>query len=111
MVDIDAYFQRIGYRGTAEPTVETLRALHHLHPLAIPFENLSPVLGWPVPLDLPSVERKLIREGRGGYCYEQNTLFAAVLRQLGLHVRGSRRAFCGIRPRTQLPPAPTCCLR
>ncbi len=88
MIDIDAYFQRIGYRGTAEPTVETLRALHDLHPLAIPFENLSPVLGWPVPLDLPSLERKLIREGRGGYCYEQNTLFAGVLRQLGFQVRG-----------------------
>ena len=88
MVDIDAYFQRIGYRGTAAPTVETLRALHHLHPLAIPFENLSPVLGWPVPLDLPSLERKLIRERRGGYCYEQNTLFAAVLCQLGFQVRG-----------------------
>ena len=88
MVDLDAYFQRIGYQGTAASTVETLRRLHHLHPQAIPFENLSPALGLPVPLDLPSVERKFIREGRGGYCYEQNALFAAVLCQLGFQVRG-----------------------
>ena len=59
VIDVDAYFRRIGYEGTRAPTLETLRALHRLHPQAIPFENLDPLLGRPVRLDPASLERKL----------------------------------------------------
>ena len=51
MLDIDAYFRRIGYSGSREPTLETLRALHAHHPLAIPFENLDSLRRRPVHLD------------------------------------------------------------
>ncbi|MGH7057165.1 MAG: arylamine N-acetyltransferase, partial [Acetobacteraceae bacterium] len=81
--DLAAYFARIGYDGAREPTFATLAALHALHPAAIPFENLDSLLGRPVPLDLASLQAKLVGERRGGYCFEQNTLLAAVLGALG----------------------------
>lgn len=87
-VDEDAYFRRIGYAGSREPTLETLRAVHARHPQAIAFENLDPFLRRSVKLDLASLERKLVHEGRGGWCFEQNLLFAAVLRSLGFSVSG-----------------------
>jgi N-hydroxyarylamine O-acetyltransferase len=87
-IDVDAYFRRVGYEGGRAPTLETLRALHRLHPQAIPFENLDPLLGRPVKLDPTSLERKLVREGRGGYCYEQNLLYREVLQALGFAVTG-----------------------
>lgn len=83
MLDVDSYFKRIGYAGPRRPTLDTLRALHALHPLAIPFENLDPLSGRPVRLDLESLERKLVRSRRGGYCFEQNLLFKHVLGALG----------------------------
>jgi N-hydroxyarylamine O-acetyltransferase len=85
---MDAYFARIGFDGPRTPTPDTLRAVHLAHAQAIAFENLSPLMGRPVPLDLPSLEDKLVRAGRGGYCFEQNALFAAALRELGFTVTG-----------------------
>lgn len=76
MIDLDAYCRRIGYDGPRDATLETLRELHRLQPQAIAFENLDPA----------SVEQKLVRGGRGGYCYEQNLLLAHVLRQFGFRV-------------------------
>jgi N-hydroxyarylamine O-acetyltransferase len=86
MLDLDAYFRRIGYGGSRAPTLATLRELQSRHPLAIPFENLDSVAGRAVRLDLPSLERKLVTGGRGGYCFEQNLLFSHVLRALGFDV-------------------------
>lgn len=86
--DLDAYFARIGYVGPREPTLAVLRELHVLHPLAIAFENLDSFLGRPVRLDLPSLEQKLVHARRGGYCFEQNTLFWRVLTALGFEVSG-----------------------
>ncbi|KVE28438.1 N-hydroxyarylamine O-acetyltransferase [Burkholderia singularis] len=85
-VDLSRYFTRIGYRGPAEPTLDVLRQLQLHHPLAIPFENLNPYAGLRVALDLDSVCGKLIERRRGGYCFEQNKLFHAVLTQLGFRV-------------------------
>jgi N-hydroxyarylamine O-acetyltransferase len=85
-VDLDAYFARIGFRERPAADLATLRRLHALHPAAIPFENLEPLLGRPVAIDLPTLEARLIRGGRGGYCYQQNTLFLSVLRQIGFAV-------------------------
>ena len=87
MIDLDAYFKRIGYSGPRAPTLDTLRALHNLHPQAIPFENLDPLLKRPVKLDPASLQAKMVDGGRGGYCFEHNTLFANVLRQLGFNVQ------------------------
>ena len=87
MLDLPAYFHRIDYSGAREPTLETLRALHLRHPIAIPFETLDPLCGRPVSLDLRALQRKLVTERRGGYCFEQNLLFGEVLRALGFQVR------------------------
>lgn len=86
--DLDAYFGRIGYRGPREATLAVLRDLHALHPRAIAFENLDSFLGRPVRLDLASLEDKLVHARRGGYCFEQNTLFWKVLSALGFEVSG-----------------------
>ena len=85
-MDLDAYFARVGFKGARVPTLETLRELHLAHAQTIAFENLNPLLGWRVALDLPSVEEKLVRSGRGGYCFEQNALLATALRELGFNV-------------------------
>jgi N-hydroxyarylamine O-acetyltransferase len=87
-IDLDAYFQRIGYTGERTPTLEALRALHAHHAMAIPYENLNPLLGLPVQLDLASLQQKLISERRGGFCFEQNLLFSHVLKALGFSVTG-----------------------
>ncbi|MBO0515482.1 arylamine N-acetyltransferase family protein [Streptomyces beijiangensis] len=91
-VDLEAYFARIGHQGETAATVATLRALHRAHVASIPFENLDVALGREVPLDLKSLQDKLVRQRRGGYCYEQNSLLAAVLERLGFAVaaRGAR---------------------
>lgn len=88
-IDLDAYFERIGFGGRSrpEPTLDTLRALHLLHPQAIPFENLDVLLGRPILLDPASIQRKLVVARRGGYCYEHNLLFRSVLQTLGFRVR------------------------
>ena len=85
-IDLAAYLRRIGHQGSTEPTVETLRALHLAHVTTFPFENLSSWSGHPVSLSLADLETKFVRRKRGGYCFEGNTLFAAVLRQLGFKV-------------------------
>jgi N-hydroxyarylamine O-acetyltransferase len=84
--DLSAYLARIGYDGPRTPTLETLRAIQFLHPQAIPFENLNPLLGMPVRLDIESLQEKLVRSRRGGYCFEHNTLLSHALRALGFRL-------------------------
>ena len=85
-IDLDAYFARIGYSGPRAPTLDTLKALHFAHATAIPFENLDVLAKRPILLDPPVLQKKLVAQKRGGYCFEVNGLFAAVLRQLGFNV-------------------------
>jgi N-hydroxyarylamine O-acetyltransferase len=85
-MDITAYLRRINYHGPLDPTAETLRALHTAHLLAVPFENLSIHLGEPIVLDEDALFDKIVRRRRGGFCYELNGLFAALLRDLGFDV-------------------------
>jgi N-hydroxyarylamine O-acetyltransferase len=105
-LDRDAYLARIGYDGRLDPTLEALRALHFAHTSAIPFENLDIVLGQTISLDLPHLEAKLVTARRGGYCFEQNALFAAVLESVGFDVvRLAARVRLGateIRPRLHM---------
>lgn len=85
-VDLQGYLQRVGYRGDIAPTRAVLDALHLAHATHILFENLDILLGRPVSLDLKDIQAKLVHGGRGGYCFEHNTLFAAVLREVGFDV-------------------------
>lgn len=85
--DLDAYLHRIGYPGAREPTAAALRDVHLAHASAVPFENLDIQMGrLPIRLDLDSLQAKLVGDRRGGYCFEQNTLFAAALEALGFRV-------------------------
>lgn len=103
-VDLAAYFNRIGYTGPSVPTLETLRAIHAAHAQTIPFENLNPLAGWPVLLDACALEQKLLREGRGGYCFEQNLLFSGVLEAIGFQVtRLAARVLWNVPPDTTMP--------
>jgi N-hydroxyarylamine O-acetyltransferase len=87
-VNLNAYFERVGFSGSIAPSLATLEALHALHPAAIPFENLNPLLGLPVELDQKSLEKKMLAEKRGGYCFEHNLMFMRVLADLDYRVRG-----------------------
>lgn len=82
-LDLSAYLERIGLSGPLPPTLGTLRALHRAHVTSIPFENAEIILGRPVPLDLASLQAKLVGDRRGGYCFEHAALFGAVLERLG----------------------------
>ena len=86
MLKIEPYLARIGYQGSCAPTVELLQKLHRLHLTHVPYENLDLVLHRPCPLDAEAVYRKIVEAGRGGYCFELNGLFAALLRELGYRV-------------------------
>jgi N-hydroxyarylamine O-acetyltransferase len=103
MLDLDAYLERIALDGGAD-----LDRLHRAHVTAIPFENLDPRRGIPVSLEPGDLERKLVADRRGGYCFEQNLLLKAALEALGAAVEmflarvrvGSPRGTA--RPRTHL---------
>ncbi len=86
MLDIERYLARIGYTGRREPTLETLRALHQAHLWAVPFENLDIGAGRPIVLDEAAVLAKIVERRRGGFCYELNGAFAALLRAFGFRV-------------------------
>jgi N-hydroxyarylamine O-acetyltransferase len=86
--ELQQYFQRIGFTGTAGSDLATLKALHYLHPLAIAFENLDSWLGTPPLLGEGAVFAKLVGAQRGGYCFEHNQLFMRVLLTLGFDVQG-----------------------
>jgi N-hydroxyarylamine O-acetyltransferase len=85
-VNVQAYLDRIGYRGSLAPTPATLRALHVAHLQAVPFENLSIHAGQPIVLTEEALFEKIVTRRRGGFCYELNGLFAALLRTLGFAV-------------------------
>ncbi|MGJ7515585.1 arylamine N-acetyltransferase family protein [Pseudomonas baetica] len=82
------YLQRLGFDAPPAPTLETLRQLQLRHTGTFPFENLATLSGEPVLIDLPSIERKVLHEGRGGYCYELNKLYLHLLQELGFDARG-----------------------
>ncbi|NMX60601.1 arylamine N-acetyltransferase [Pseudomonas sp. WS 5079] len=82
------YLQRLGYDTPPAPTLATLAQLQLRHVSTFAFENLSVLSHLPVPLDLASIEQKVLFDGRGGYCYELNQMFLALLQELGFEARG-----------------------
>ncbi len=98
-VDLDAYLARVGQRR-ASPSTDALRELAQAHVLAIPFENVDVVLEQHRGIALDVVAEKLVGRQRGGYCYEQSGLFAAVAEQLGYRVH---RLVARVQPRRNGP--------
>jgi len=114
-LDLAAYLERIDYSGELSASLTTLQDLHLAHASHIPFENLDVLQKQAIPLDLDSLQAKLVTARRGGYCFEQNLLFAAVLRELGWVFRSiwafpcsPWRHGCGCAP-SAFCRAPTCC--
>jgi N-hydroxyarylamine O-acetyltransferase len=101
--DFASYLKRIGIAGTP-----TIAEMHLAHATTIPFENLDPLRGLPNSLNPVDLENKLVTSRRGGYCFEQNLLFADALTHLGdvevipmlARVRAGNRP--GPRPRTHM---------
>ncbi|OBK19818.1 arylamine N-acetyltransferase family protein [Mycobacterium asiaticum] len=107
-LDLNEYFDRVGYRGASEPTLDALQGLVAAHTRAIPFENLDPFTGVPVAdLGPEALFDKLIRRRRGGYCYEQNGLMGYVLTELGYRVRRLAGRVVWMRPPDAPLPAQT----
>jgi N-hydroxyarylamine O-acetyltransferase len=86
-LDTAAYLKRINYSGPVIPAAETLRHLQLAHLLSVPFENLSIHSHQPIVLDDEALFDKIVSRRRGGFCYELNGLFAALLRALGFDTR------------------------
>lgn len=80
------YFDRIGYRGDARPTVSTLASLLRHHARSVPFENIDVQLGRSLMIDADAAFEKIVDHGRGGWCYEQNGLFGWALSEIGFDV-------------------------
>ena len=99
--DLDAYLTRIGWSGPVEPTLETLTGLTRAHIARIPFENLDVLLGRGVSLDLDRICSKMVAEGRGGYCFEQGTLFQVVLDHIGFRTTAHAARVLTLVPRQQ----------
>lgn len=102
--DLDGYFARIGHRGERTATLSTLQAIILAHVQTIPFENLDVLLGRGIDLSPTAIEQKLVRQRRGGYCFEQNALLLAVLQALGFDAMPLSARVRIQRPRDFTPP-------
>lgn len=85
-LDVQKYLQRINYIGPTDCSVKTLYALQEAHYIAVPYENFEILEGVPISLELPDIYHKIVLEHRGGYCFELNGLFGALLKELGYNV-------------------------
>lgn len=103
-INLEAYFKRIGYEGDRTPTLDTLQTVQLRHTETIAFENLNPLMGWPVRLDVESLQQKMVRDGRGGYCFEQNLLLKYALDALGFRVKGLAARVLWNAPEGVVPP-------
>ena len=105
LVDLDAYFQRIGYDGPKDVSFSTLSSIHQHHLDAIPFEALDVVSGKGVDVSPKAVETKLVKHRKGGYGLEHNPLLQNVLRQLGFQVTClPARVLWQVKPGAKRPP-------
>lgn len=88
MEKLRKYFERIGLEMPEEltPDSELLKRLHYAHCTTVPYENLDILRGIPLPMEPEGLYRKIVEQGRGGYCFELNGLFRWLLRQLGYKV-------------------------
>ncbi|HTE87725.1 MAG TPA: arylamine N-acetyltransferase [Terriglobales bacterium] len=86
MLNVSSYLARIGYTGPTIPKADTLRAIHRAHLLTVPFENLDIARATKIVCEEDAFLRKIVDRHRGGFCYELNGAFAALLRGLGFEV-------------------------
>lgn len=85
-MNVSGYLDRIGAARPAAPTAESLASLQLAHLHTVPFENLSIHWGEPIVLEIERLVDKIVARRRGGFCYELNGAFGALLRELGFAV-------------------------
>jgi N-hydroxyarylamine O-acetyltransferase len=85
-MQLQSYLERIGYRGPIRPTLATLVAIQKAHVCSVPFENIDVQLGRAVTIEPAAAYEKIVVNGRGGWCYEQNGLFGWALAEIGFDV-------------------------
>ena len=100
---LDGYLARVSWRGSRDPTLDTLAGVLRAHMTAVPFENLDVLLGRGVRIDLDSIYAKVVVARRGGYCFEHGTLFQAALTQLGFAPVAHAARVIMLRPREEAP--------
>ena len=103
MIDLGRYFARIGYSDPVNVDLDTLNGIMQAHAQSVPFENLDVLLGRPIDLSPDALERKIITEHRGGYCFEQNGLLLHVLQTIGFQVTPLSARVRYQRPRDYTP--------
>uniref|UniRef100_UPI0035C75EEC arylamine N-acetyltransferase n=1 Tax=Serratia quinivorans TaxID=137545 RepID=UPI0035C75EEC len=86
-MDRQRYLQHIGFAGIPKPDLLTLQQLHRCHMLSVPFENLSIIYRQGIHLEEPALFNKIVERNRGGFCYELNRLFAALLKDIDFNVQ------------------------
>jgi len=84
--EVRAYLDRIGFEGEPEVSPACLGALQSAHLRSVPYENLDILAGVPISLDIPAIYDKIVVRRRGGYCFELNSLFGWLLREIGYDV-------------------------
>src|SRR5690554_4349646 len=87
MIEIQPYLNRINYKGPLIPNLALLNTLQKNHLLNIPFENLDIHYGVPIELDMDKIFQKVVKKGRGGFCYELNGLFHHLLSAIGFNAK------------------------
>jgi N-hydroxyarylamine O-acetyltransferase len=102
--DLDALLHRIGLDAAPEPTLDGLQTIHRAYVSAIPYEDLAVQLRAYRPLDVDELAERVLHGGRGGYCFELNSVLGWILEQVGFDVR-RHQGVVGVRERLD-PPAP-----
>ncbi|XP_028293823.1 arylamine N-acetyltransferase, pineal gland isozyme NAT-10-like [Gouania willdenowi] len=83
-MNLEEYFERIGFHGYfGKPDLATLKLIHKLHVMSIPFENLNIHCGETMTMDIVIIYDKIVKGKRGGWCLENNSLFGWVMREMG----------------------------
>ncbi len=86
-MDLQALFERIGYTEGGTDTERLIR-LHRTYATHVPFENLDVYNGRDVSLKTEDLFDKIVTRRRGGYCFEMNGFFCAILREMGFPAYG-----------------------
>lgn len=103
-MNLTEYFARIGYKPQVMPNLADLHALTHAHVQSIPFENLDVLQGRAISLDPDKIFDKMVRQHRGGYCFEHNGLFIHVLNELGYQASSlGARVRLHLKDRSKIP--------
>ena len=94
--DRDRLLDHIGLDAPPAADLEGLRTVHRAFVSSVPFENIAVQLGESAPIDPPALVERIVAGGRGGYCFEANTILFELLSSLGFEVE-RREAVVGPR--------------